>query len=114
MLFDFPLWWLFVNTSVPLVAGLLVARLRPLLRGRSALSLLLLLPTRDAAENFSSSWPTWNVNGSDAPMVVVQAAGLLTCVLALSTVHLAVQLYRRSELWVLEKPRHDAQSVVEN
>lgn len=95
-LFDFPLWWVFVNTSVPLVAGLLVARCRPLLRGRAALSLLLLLPTIDAAENFSSSWPTWNVNGSDAPMLVVQLAGLLTCALALGLIHLAVGLYKRS------------------
>lgn len=104
VLFDFPLWWAFVNTSVPLVAGLLVARCRPLLRGRAALSLLLILPTLDAAENFSSSWPTWNVNGSDAPMVVVQAAGLLTCALALGTIHFAVKLHHRSEHWVQLAP----------
>jgi hypothetical protein len=97
VLFDFPLWWAFVNTSVPLVAGLAVARCRPLLAGRAGLGLLLLIPTIDAAANLSCAWPTYNVIGSHAPMPVVQAAGVLTSAWALLTVAVAVTLHRRSE-----------------
>jgi hypothetical protein len=99
VLFGFPLWWAFVNTSVPLVAGLVVARCRPLLAGRGGFALLLLIPAIDGATNLSTAWPTYNVNGSDAPAPLVQAAGLLTCALALTTVGLAVTLYRRSTRW---------------
>lgn len=47
-------------------------------------------------------------------MVVVQAAGLLTCVLALSTVHFAVKLYGRSESWLLAEVSAGSSTVVIN
>jgi hypothetical protein len=92
VLFDFPLWWAFVNTSVPLVAGLVIARCRPVLAGRSAFTLVLLIPSIDGAANLSTAWPTYNAIGSSAPEIAVQLAGIVTCASALGTVALAVRL----------------------
>jgi hypothetical protein len=97
VLFDFPLWWAFVNTSVPLIAGLVVARCRPLLSGRAGLVLLLLIPAIDGAANLAAGWPTYDARGSGWPAPVVQAAGVITSILALLFVGLAVELYRRSQ-----------------
>ncbi|MGI8662545.1 MAG: hypothetical protein ACR2LQ_04945 [Acidimicrobiales bacterium] len=81
-IFDFPVWWLFVNTLVPLTAGLAITGLRPMLRGRRGWLVVALLPMLDAGINAAAGWPTWIVLNSEVPSFVTQAGGIATCALA--------------------------------
>ena len=92
---DFPVWWLFVNTMVPVVAAVLVRQVRPALTGPSMLLVLPLLPAIDAGVNAALAWPTWTVLNSDVPMAVTQAAGVATCAMAVGTLVLLVRALDR-------------------
>lgn len=81
---DFPVWWLFVNTMVPVVTALVIHHGRWAFRGARVLLVLPLLPAIDAGVNAAFSWPTWTVLNSDVPMAVTQAAGLVTVGLCLA------------------------------
>lgn len=89
--FDFPLWWLLVNTMVPVVAAVLIRPLRGWLTGAAALAVIPLLPAVDAGVNAALAWPTWTVLQSDVPMFVTQLAGVATCGLAVGSLLLLVR-----------------------
>lgn len=56
---EFPVWWLFVNTMVPVVAAVLLRPMRPWLVGPMVLVVIPLLPAVDAGVNAAFAWPTW-------------------------------------------------------
>jgi hypothetical protein len=93
---SFPIWWLFVNTMVPVVAAALLRALRPMLTGAAVLLVLPLLPMVDAGVNAAFAWPTWTVLSSDVPGAVTQLAGLTTCGLAVGALVLLVRVLERS------------------
>ena len=92
---SFPIWWLFVNTMVPVVAAVLLRPLRPWLTGVRALFVLPLLPAVDAGVNAAFAWPTWTVLSSDVPGAVTQLAGLCTCGSAVGALVLLVRTLER-------------------
>lgn len=93
---DFPVWWLFVNTMVPIVAAVLIAPARRWLTGAAGLIVIPLLPAVDAGVNAAFAWPTWTVLNSEVPMAVTQLAGLATCVLAVGSLVLIVRGLERA------------------
>lgn len=106
---DFPLWWLFVNTMVPVVAAVVLRPLRRWLTGSvAALVVVPLLPAVDAGVNAALAWPTWTVLNSDVPMAVTQLAGLATCALAVGSLLLLV---RGLQHFGLADPDPDADPV---
>jgi hypothetical protein len=88
---DFPVWWLFVNTMVPIVAAVLIRPLRGWLTGASVLLVVPLLPAVDAGVNAAFAWPTWTALHSDVPVAVTQLAGLVTCAMAVGALILIVR-----------------------
>ncbi|MBA2279959.1 MAG: hypothetical protein H0W25_01810 [Acidimicrobiia bacterium] len=88
---DFPVWWLFVNTMVPVIAAVLLRAMRPWLVGPVALIVIPFLPAVDAGVNAALAWPTWTVLNSDVPTAVTQLAGLLTCGMAVGALVLLVR-----------------------
>ena len=88
---EFPVWWLFVNTMVPVVAAVLLRAMRPWLVGPLALVVIPFLPAVDAGVNAAFAWPTWTVLNSDVPVVVTQLAGLATCGMAVGALVLLVR-----------------------
>lgn len=88
---EFPVWWLFVNTMVPVVAAVLLRAMRPWLVGPLALVVIPLLPAVDAGVNAAFAWPTWTVLHSDVPMAVTQLAGVATCATAVGALVLLVR-----------------------
>jgi hypothetical protein len=77
---DFPIWWMFVNTLVPLTAALMIKGLN--LKGWRTAAVVVLLPMLDAGINAATAWPTWTVLNSRVPGAITQLAGIATCALA--------------------------------
>ena len=89
---DWPAWWGPVNFAVPIVAAVMLARVRPVLTGPRLLLAALFLPMADGAVNGATAWPVWSaLNAPGLPAVVVQAAGLLTVLLAVFLVWLVTR-----------------------
>lgn len=88
---DFPAWWDFVNSLVPVTAALVVTVCRQWLTGWRILLVIPMLPMIDAAANAAAALPTWVVLKSDVPEFVMQGAGVLTCVIAALLVWVAVK-----------------------
>ncbi|HEY1971207.1 MAG TPA: hypothetical protein VGH89_24850 [Pseudonocardia sp.] len=86
----FPLWWPFVNTAGPLVAGALVYVLQTHLElpAKRLLPLaVLLVPMGDGFSNAASAYPTWLALNSAVPAALTWGAGALTIGLATLIVH---------------------------
>jgi lipoprotein signal peptidase len=94
-IFDWPLWWGFVNTAIGIVGGCLVhaVRRRQLAAPSEALAIIALVPMIDAAVNAGAAWPLFSSLASPGWSVAAnQIAGLLTCVLATVAVVVASEL----------------------
>jgi hypothetical protein len=72
-----PLWWLPVNGSMALVAGVLVWRTAPLLRGASLLLAIPLVVMGDSLANGAAGWPAWLALHSNWPQPVAHVAGVV-------------------------------------
>ena len=82
----FPLWWPFVNTAGPILAGALVyaARRHGKLRGRTLAAIsVLVVPMTDGAVNAAAAYPTWLALNSDVPPWITWCAGAITIGLAI-------------------------------
>jgi len=101
---DFPAWWAFVNCATPVIAGYVLANVRPLLRGWRVLAVLVIVPLFDGAVQGATAWPVWNAINGDAPGVIVQGAGILTAGLATALVWVVTRLTLRPDL-ALGEPR---------
>jgi hypothetical protein len=73
-----PLWWPPVNAGMPIVAGYLVYRTAPLLRGWKSLLILALLPMADGVANAATAWPVWITLNTNLGMAATYPAALLT------------------------------------
>lgn len=82
----FPLWWPFVNTAGPILAGSLVYLANKYLNVRpaalAAISVVV-VPMTDGAVNAASAYPTWLALNSDVAPWVTWCAGALTIGLAI-------------------------------
>ena len=86
-IWGFPLWWGFVNPVMPMVAGMLIYKLRPHLTGWKMLGVIPLVPMADGIANAATAFPMWiALNQTDVSYVWTYAAGFLTLGLALYAV----------------------------
>lgn len=93
-LFDdgWPLWVAPINAAGPVLAGWLLYRLVPVLRGGSQALLVLLPPLAYAGVYGAVGWPTYTVLNSDVPAAVRTIAALFTiglCVAIAALVQIA-------------------------
>jgi hypothetical protein len=82
----FPLWWPFVNTAGPLIAGAIIFVLasRFNVTSRTLLALAVItVPIMDGAVNGAAAYPTWLALNSDVPTWVAWIAGAVTVGLAI-------------------------------
>jgi hypothetical protein len=87
---NFPIWVSISNAVIGVVAGIAVARLRPLLPGRSVWALLPVVPAVFAMVSFGGSFPALvAMNMPDPPTALVWAAAVLSMALAAATLYLA-------------------------
>jgi hypothetical protein len=89
---SWPIWWGFVNTSIPICAAVLLTCFRPKLAGWSVLLVIPMLPMLDGAGNAASGWPVWTILHSSVPAAERQIAGVLTCLLGVLVVAAMVQI----------------------
>jgi hypothetical protein len=94
-----PLWWMFCNPVLPIVAGSLFFVMRERLRGRRAVWIVGLLPVCYGGIYGAIGWPIFIALNSNVPRVVIWIAGTATALIALGVVHLTiegVEWYRRA------------------
>jgi hypothetical protein len=103
---DFPVWWDFVNSLVTVTAAVVLAASRQWLTGWRMLLVIPLLPIIDAAANAAPALPTWVVLKSDVPVFVMQAAGVLTCIIAACLVWVQVKIAG----FIHERPTNEVSS----
>ncbi len=75
----FPLWWSVVNPLMPIVAGALIAKVRPQLgSGWAMLGVIPLVPMADGIANAATAWPLWIALNSGLGYGVTYPAALAT------------------------------------
>ncbi len=89
---SWPIWWGFVNTSVPITTAALLTCFRSNLKGWRGLLVIAMVPMIDGAANAATGWPVWTVLHASVPDVERQCAGVLTCLLGLLVVAAVVRL----------------------
>jgi len=99
-----PLWWIFVNSLMPLIAAALIYKLKPRLNGWKLIAVIALIPMADGIANAAAAWPVWMaLNQTDVSYVWTYLAAVVTFGLAgLSTWIVAV---------VVARPAHEATIV---
>lgn len=88
-LWGFPLWWAFVNPVMPMVAGALIYKVMPHLRGSrwKLLAVVPLIPAADGLANGATAWPMWlSLNQADVSYVWTYLACAATLGLSLYAV----------------------------
>jgi hypothetical protein len=88
----FPLYWLVLNATGPLVAATIIHRLRGFFTGARVLLVIPLLPMCYAAVMNAAGFPIFNALHSAAPRWLVEIAGLVTIALGLSIWWLVMEL----------------------
>jgi hypothetical protein len=88
LLGKFPLWWMAVNATIPLVLAALIYRFDSYFRGWRTLAVIPLALTTSAAVNSAVGWPSWLVINTDVGWVLTQVGGLTTFVAACVVVKL--------------------------
>jgi hypothetical protein len=94
-----PLWWMFCNPVLPIVAGALFFVMRERLRDLRALLIVVLLPVCYGAIYGAIGWPIFIALNSNVPGAVIWIAGAATPLIALGVVRLTiegVEWYRRA------------------
>jgi hypothetical protein len=89
---SWPIWWGFVNTSVPITAAVLLTCFRPKITGWHVLLLIPMVPMVDGAANAATGWPVWTILHASVPAAERQIAGVVTCLLGLLVVAAMVHL----------------------
>ncbi|KAL4809782.1 hypothetical protein BDV18DRAFT_156167 [Aspergillus unguis] len=82
----FPLWWLFVNTMIPMSGGFIVHKLSPLLQGWRSLLIILIVPMADGFSNAAIGFPMWCALNSEMGYEATYPAFFATAGLAILTV----------------------------
>lgn len=91
-LFGWPSWWGPVYSLVVISSAVVIAALRPYLRGWRVLAVVLLIPAMDGAANAAAAWPVWTTNWSDVPWAARHLSGVLTYALAALFVWLLISV----------------------
>jgi hypothetical protein len=94
-----PLWWMFCNPVLPIVAGALFFVMRERLRDLRALLIVVLLPVCYGAIYGAIGWPVFIALNSNVPGAVIWIAGAATPLIALGVVRLTIEgieWYRRA------------------
>lgn len=86
-LFEFPLWWAFVNASCAVVGVGLLHVMEPRLTGWRRLGVLAIAPAAFGGTHGACSWPVWVTIHSSVPEWSVWLAGSVTIGLALFTTY---------------------------
>lgn len=90
----FPLWWMTVNATIPMVLGAIVYKFDDFFRGLRALTIIPLGLAVSSAVNSAVGWPSWTVINTDFGWVATQLGGVLSfvfcfCIVKLITVAVA-------------------------
>jgi hypothetical protein len=107
-IWGYPLWWGFVNPVMPMIAGALIYRTRPLLPGWKLAVVILFIPMADAIANAAAGFPMWiALNQSDVSYVWTYLAAAVTLGLSLLCVWLvSLAVARPAQETVDETPWH--------
>jgi hypothetical protein len=90
---NFPIWIAVANASIGIVAGVLAARLHPLLRGRQALALVALVPAVMTMVQFGTGFLALDViNAENPPTWLMYLAATASMALAVTVAWLALRL----------------------
>jgi hypothetical protein len=91
-LWGVPLWWMFVNPALPVVAGLIFFRLGDRLRAGRAILVVPLLAMTYGGIYGATSWPIFVALHSSDSTPILYASGVVTDAFALIVVWLAITL----------------------
>jgi hypothetical protein len=89
--YGIPLWWMFINPALPIVAGGLFYAMREQLKGARGLLVIPLLPMCYGAVYAATSWPIFTALNSNVSDLVIWVAGAVTIFQALLLVHLTIK-----------------------
>lgn len=81
--FEFPLWWAFVNATSAVVGIGLLCAMEPRLTGWSQIGVLTIAPIAFGGTHAAAAWPVWVALNSDVPSWGRWVAGTITIGLAL-------------------------------
>lgn len=96
---NFPLYWLVLNATGPLVAAAVVYRFRAVFTGWRVLLVIPILPMCYAAVMGAAGFPIFNALHSAWPQWVVEVAGLTTIALGLSIWWMVMELTSVDGRW---------------
>lgn len=82
----FPIWWLIVNTMIPISSGFAIHVLNPYLKGWKSLFTILIIPMADGFSNLALAWPVWCALHSEYGFAATYPAFFLTLGLGCLTV----------------------------
>ena len=91
-LFEFPLWWAFVNGAVACFGIWLLITLEDVLHGWRRLAILVVAPTAFGGTHAICAWPVWVTLHSDTPQWLGWLAGVYAIAMAFGVVALAKKL----------------------
>jgi hypothetical protein len=82
-IWGFPLWWGFVNPLMPMIAAVLIFRLKPYLNAwQLAVATIFILPCADGVANAFAAWPVIAALNTDVGYVGTWIASFITLGLA--------------------------------
>jgi hypothetical protein len=82
-IWGFPLWWGFVNPLMPMIAAVLIFRLKPYLNAwQLAVATIFILPCADGVANAFAAWPVIAALNTDGGYVGTWIASFITLGLA--------------------------------
>jgi hypothetical protein len=82
----FPLWWMAVNGSIPIIAAAVIYKFEEVLVGWKQLLIVPIVMTVSAATNAGVGWPSWFVINTDVGPLATQLGGIATFALAFATI----------------------------
>jgi hypothetical protein len=86
-LWGFPLWWGFINPLMPMIAGALIYRLKPLLtQAWLIVAVIAIIPCSDGIANAAAGWPVIAALNTDVGYVGTWIASFITLGLAAALV----------------------------
>lgn len=85
-LFGYPIWWPFIGGACGVLAGTLIYKLTPYLKGWRLALVPPLVPMAVVAVYWSTSWPMFNALNTEAPHAVVYLCSALSVALAVLVV----------------------------
>jgi hypothetical protein len=82
-IWGFPLWWGFVNPLMPMIAGVLIYKLKPhMTPALLAIATIVILPSADGVANAFAAWPVIAALNTDVGYVGTWIASFITLGLA--------------------------------